>query len=91
MGRQEGMVALLSLSFLICLTLGWYMAASDPEAAEKALQDAGYTAVTIRESILIGCGEGEVGWKASATNPRGVRVEVKACCGMIGKVCTIRH
>lgn len=78
----------------ICLTGCW----TDDNEARKALDDQGFTNISITERGAVlahfqGCGEDDGNWyHATATNPAGKQVSLLVCCGgaMSFKGCVVR-
>ena len=67
------------------------MACTSPNKAASALQDAGYSDITINGIAPFSCGEDDnFSNKFTATNPAGDTVSGVVCCGIL-KGCTIRH
>lgn len=69
----------LAILALAGLTLA---ACSDPKAAMKALDDAGFTDITVGGYAAWSCGKDDsYATKFTATNPRGKRVSGAVCSG----------
>ena len=66
---------------------------TDPEAAKKTLDDAGYTDIKTQGSAALKCGQGPLSFsnEFTAKNVNGKPVSGAVCCGLILKGCTIRH
>jgi len=68
---------------LLCLSACW----TDNNEAKRALDDQGFTKVTITDSSAFwahfhGCGQDDGHWyEATATNPVGKQVVMMVCCG----------
>ena len=83
---------------LTCLALATVACGTNDSEAIKALDDNGFTNVTITDrgfmfASMEGCDSKDGNWyHASATNPAGKHVNMLVCCGAMTsfKGCTVR-
>ncbi len=88
----------MKLSLIVAFSVLLVGCITDDNEARKALDDQGFTNITItdRGTGLVtweGCGKDDGAYyKATATNPAGKRVNVVVCCGgsFSMKGCVIR-
>ncbi|VVE90780.1 hypothetical protein [Pandoraea bronchicola] len=78
---------LVALAALLALL----SACTDPDAARRALEGAGYTNIHIDGYSFFGCGDNDDYSTAfTATGPSGVPVAGAVCSGFLTKAATIR-
>ncbi|MFH1430180.1 MAG: type II secretion system protein [Candidatus Uhrbacteria bacterium] len=87
----EIMIVIACIGIILAMFMGFLVS---QDTAIHAAQTQGYSEPIVTNDMRIavrlrGCGGDAAGFEMDATNPRGERVKILVCCGLL-KNCTIR-